>query len=266
MATDTERPLETGWLADTLVEDTLLRRFLHNQADVNAAIAAARGGRNERCDGVFLADARSPVSFANQAILAAPVLRPDDAVLDEVDAFFGGGGRPATLLSIWPTPDLTTRGWSLTGHPMFVVRAPGPISYERPDDVDLRLARGSDDYATAERIVVDGFPAEEARGGPPGCMIPKGTAGSGLEVRLGLLGGEPVAVGEVFVGHGVTNLFMAATLPAARRRGVWESLVWARVGAGPDLPAVAFTSDLSRPGFVRMGFLPITRFTLWHLP
>ena len=31
----------------------------------------------------------------------------------------------------------------------------------------------------------------------------------------------------------------------------------------PALPAVAFTSDHSRPGFVRMGFLPITRFTLW---
>jgi hypothetical protein len=31
----------------------------------------------------------------------------------------------------------------------------------------------------------------------------------------------------------------------------------------PDLPAVAFTSDYSRPGFLRMGFLPITVFTLW---
>ena len=31
----------------------------------------------------------------------------------------------------------------------------------------------------------------------------------------------------------------------------------------PELPAVAYTSDDSRPGFVRMGFLPITRFTLW---
>ena len=32
----------------------------------------------------------------------------------------------------------------------------------------------------------------------------------------------------------------------------------------PDLPAVAFTSDDSRPGFERMGFLAVSRFTLWQ--
>jgi hypothetical protein len=42
--------------------------------------------------------------------------------------------------------------------------------------------------------------------------------------------------------------------------------VWARIASAPDLPAVAFTSDLSRPGFVRMGFLPVTRLALWHRP
>jgi hypothetical protein len=29
---------------------------------------------------------------------------------------------------------------------------------------------------------------------------------------------------------------------------------------------VAYTSDFSRPGFLRMGFLPVTRFTLWLRP
>lgn len=59
------------------------------------------------------------------------------------------------------------------------------------------------------------------------------------------------------------NLCLGATLPAARRRGVWEALVWARVGDAPDLPAVAYTSDDSRPDFLRMGSLPLARFTLW---
>jgi hypothetical protein len=56
---------------------------------------------------------------------------------------------------------------------------------------------------------------------------------------------------------------LKATLPAARRRGVWHALATARCVNTSDLPAVAFTSDYSRPGFLRMGFLPITRFTLW---
>jgi hypothetical protein len=35
---------------------------------------------------------------------------------------------------------------------------------------------------------------------------------------------------------------------------------------GPDLHAVAFTSDDSRPGFVKHGFLPVMRFTLLVRP
>ncbi len=44
---------------------------------------------------------------------------------------------------------------------------------------------------------------------------------------------------------------------------VTASLVSRRVTDDAALPAVAFTSDHSRPGFERMGFLPFTRFTLW---
>jgi hypothetical protein len=59
------------------------------------------------------------------------------------------------------------------------------------------------------------------------------------------------------------KLCLAATLADARRRGVWESLVWARIADAPDLPAVAYTSDDSRPGFARMGFLVVQRLTFW---
>ena len=81
-----------------------------------------------------------------------------------------------------------------------------------------------------------------------------------------LLDDTPVAIGNALVGHGVVNLCLGATLPSARRRGVWEALVWARVASAPDLPTVAYTSDYSRPGFLRMGFLVVSRFTLWALP
>lgn len=97
-----------------------------------------------------------------------------------------------------------------------------------------------------------------------GSVFPPSLADTGLVVRLGLLHDETVGVGNQF--HGLVNLCLAATLPAARRRGVWEALVWSRVGEAPDLPAIACTSDYSRPGFIRMGFLPITRFTLWERP
>jgi hypothetical protein len=209
MTATTTQPLETGWLPDIPVEDTLLRRFIHNQAAHNEVLAGP-GGRAHRTDGVFLADSGSPVSFLNQAILARPLTGIDDGILDCVDSFFGRR------------------------------RFPG------------RRARGD------RRI-----PLDEALRRPVGSVLPASLAGTDLEVRVGVLDGDPVAVGNVFISHGLVNLSLGATLPAARRRGIWEALVGARVAAAPDLPAIAYTSDFSRPGFLRMGFLPLTRFTLW---
>jgi hypothetical protein len=127
----------------------------------------------------------------------------------------------------------------------------------------VTLVTNEQELAEAERVVVEGYPIEEAEGRPAGTVFPPALLGSTVSVRIGRLDGKPVAVGLGHVGSGVQNLCLGATLPAARRKGVWEALVWARVGDAPQLPAVAYTSDFSRPGFVRMGFVPVLRFTLW---
>ena len=258
-----ERGLEDGWLPDTPADDTLLRQFMFSQAAVNELIARAAGGRVDRTDHAFLADTGTPVPYLNQAILTRPLTGADDAALDVTERFYAGTDRPATLLSIWPTPDLSDRGWQLVGHPAMVARSPGPADHEPPPAVEVRVASTSRDLMVAERIVVEGYPMEAARQLPPGGLFPQALVESGLTVRLGLLDEEPVAVGNVHVGHGLVNLCLGATLPAARRRGVWQALVWSRVAEDPTLAAVAYTSDFSRPGFLSMGFLPITRFTLW---
>jgi len=259
----TERPLEDGWLHDTPVDDALLRRFVFSQADVNAIMAHAAGGWVDHTDEVFLADSGTPVPYMNQAILARPLTGAGDPVLDVVDDFFAGLTHTTTLLSIWPTPDLSQQGWNLVGHPAMVARAPGPVGYEPAPEVEVRVASTEDDFVVAERVIIDGYPMPQANDLPPGRLFSPALLPAGITVRLGLLEGEPVGVGNAHVGHGVVNLCLGATLPAARRRGVWEALVWSRVAQSPDLPSVAYTSDYSRPGFLRMGFLPITRFTLW---
>jgi hypothetical protein len=264
--TTTERPLEDGWLPDTPIDDTVLRRFLHDQADVNDTVARACGGRVDRTDGVFLTDAASAVPYYNQALLARPLRGDADPVLDTVDSFFARSAAVATLLSLWPTPDLAARGWILGGHPAFVARGPAPRDDLVAPGVELRDVSSVDDLHAAERVAVEGYPIESAREAPAGSVLPRALLDSTLRIRLALVDGAPAAVGLGHVGHGVVNLCLGATLPSARRRGAWEALVWARVGDAPELPAVAYTSDYSRPGFLRMGFLPITRFTLWIRP
>jgi hypothetical protein len=264
-----DRPLESGWLSDTPHDDTLLRSFVQNQIDVNGLLAEhASGGRSDITGDVGIADANGPVPYYNQAILRRPVLDAGDPVLDLVEDFFGptvSSGRPATLLSIWPTPDLSSRGWHLVGHPAFVARPAGPHSPVAAPTVEVgRL--GPDEIGTFERVMVEGYPLPEAAGLPPGSLVPPGAVAAGITLRSAVVDGAPVAVGMGYVGSGVVNLCGGATLEAARRRGAWGALVWARVDDAPDLPAVAFTSDFSRPGFLHMGFLVITRFSMWFRP
>lgn len=258
--------LESGWLAETPIDDSLLRRFLHNQADLGDLIADSVGGRRDRAGGVAMADCAVPVAYLNQAVLLRPVLSADDGVLDDIDDFFAAGTHAAVVLSLWPTPDLADRGWHLVGHPMFVMRPPGPHDSPPADHLELRPAATAADLATAEQVAVHGYPLPEAAALAANSMFGAALTDSALRIRIALLDGAPVAIGSDHIAHGVLNLCLAATLPAARRQGAWASLVRARLDDAPDLPAVAFTSDDSRPGFLRMGFLPITRLTLWLRP
>jgi len=258
--------LENGWRPDTPVGDSVLRRFLFNQADLGDLIADAAGGRHARTPQVAMADVGVPVPYLNQAVLLDPVLAAGSPVLTAVDEFFAAGHHPATILSAWPTPDLTSRGWVLVGHPMFVLRAPAEHTFRSNAGVAVRLAHTAADLAAAEAVAVRAYPLPEADDLRPNALFGPGLLGGSLRVRVAAVEGTPAAIGSSHVAHGVVNLCLAATLPTARRRGAWESLVWARIDDGPGLPAAAITSDDSRPGFVRMGFLPVTRFTLWLRP
>jgi hypothetical protein len=262
-----EVQLVTGWGAGEPIDDSVLRRFVFNQADTAAAFACGPAARHHRDDDVALADSGGPVAYTNMAVLLRPVTRADDPALDTIADFYAAAtGRPALLLSVWPVPDLSARGWHVAGHPMFVVRTPGPVTATPRAGVEVRDVTTPDDLLVVEHIAIDGYPIPEAKDDPPGTAFPEALLGSGMSLRLGLVDDEPVSAAASFHAYGVVNLCFAATLDTGRRRGVWSALVWARAGEAPDEPAVAFTSDDSRPGFVKMGFLPVSRFTLLVRP
>jgi hypothetical protein len=256
--TTTQRPLETGHLDDTPVDDTLLRRYLHNQADLAALIATAGGGRVVRRPDVVVAAFETAVPFQNNAVLLRPLLGLEDDALDVAeDVLTGVGG---IIVSAWPTPDLASRGWHLVGHPTFVVRPP---QADTPDHQRVRRVTTPGELALAERVVAQAYPMPDAIGAPAGSAYPVGVLGSELHVFLGSHDGDVVGVAASHRAHGVLNMCMAATLPAARRQGVWEALARTRLAEEPELPAAATTSDYSRKGFEKIGFVPVSRFTLW---
>lgn len=260
--TAVNRPLETGWLPDTPVADSILRRFLHNQIEFNEYFAAARSGQVRRTHDISLVETGPVSAFLNQAVLRRPLTGNGDPVLNEIEEFYR---HECVLLSLWPTPDLTGRGWHLMGHPTFVLRAPAavasPTGRATPaGEAVVRTVTTAAELHAFEQVVLDGYPVPPAGDGKP--TFAPSLLDTPVRLRLAYLDGNPVATGASHIAHGVVNLGLAATLPAARRRGAWAALVSRRITDAP-LPAVAFTSDDSRPGLERMGFLPITRFMLW---
>jgi hypothetical protein len=254
--------LTTGWEAELAVGDTTLRRYLFAMADRVAAMAQANGGRTRRDERVAMGDLDTPFVFDQAAVLLQP-LPADDllAVVEEAQRFYGAH-RGWLLLSAWPTPDLRPAGLGLMGHPPFMVRAPGPRrdSYgDSPDGIDIVEVTTPAQLADFEGTLMEAYPLPAATG-----VVHPDLVGDLLHLFVAYDGSSPVAVAGASLLHGITEIDWVGTLPVARGRGIGAAVTWAATAVDPSQPAVLIASDPGRPVYERLGFVPITRFTLWE--
>jgi hypothetical protein len=258
--------LTTGWEPGLPVADTMLRRYLFHNADLCAAFARAAGGHALDTPAVAGADLGHPGGFWNAATLLQPPTDWDET-LETVEGFFAGGTGEAMLWSAWPTPDLRERGWRLSGHPPLLVRPPARDLAPPATAVDaVREVGTASELATWEQVAIAGYPLPDLDDVRPGTI-----AGPGLldDPRLKLwtadADGQPVSAAAAFVARGIGSLAFGATLPTARRRGLWRQLAVTRLLAMPDVWTSGVFSDLSRPGAEALGFVPLLRLNLWVL-
>src|SRR4051812_22665001 len=109
-----------GWEPDTPAEDSLLRRFVLASGSHTRFLAEACGGRAPQWGGLSAADAAPPLFFEKAAGLLRPPQYTDlEDVLARLREFYPPE-RHWTLLSAWPTPDLSGHGFELMGHPPFM--------------------------------------------------------------------------------------------------------------------------------------------------
>lgn len=255
----------TGWEPDVSVSDTVLRAYVENFAGELASYAASRGGRVVRTDRYLLADHRSPAAIFNAAVLLRPAVDDFRSVATEVaNSFAPDGGGSIFLWSPWPTPAMEDDGWRLGGHPTFAVRPPGG---RLPDATPrARVERVTDPSRLAdwEQVVVNGFPFEDLQPHRKGSLAGEALLDDPAAMLWVAYDDEtPAAAAALHVEHGIAGFAMGATLPEYRRRGLWFALVRARLLERPDLMAASVFSSDSRPGAERIGFVPVTRWTLW---
>jgi len=256
--TDEHEHLTTGWEPDVPIGDTLLRRFVLTWADHLGTVAAAAGGRVERSDAALFTDAGTNCIFDNAVMLLRPPVEFDlEGELAAADAFFPGE-RTWLLLSPWPMPPRTGPGWAPVGHPPFMLRPAGGSAPSVPDG--LRIVEVDDDAGVADyaTVVREGYPLDDAGViGDPRAHVPA------LKMFVGYEGDRPVSAAAAWIGDGIAEVTLVASLPDVRGRGYGEAVTWQATLAEPALPAGLCASDLGRPIYERMGYLPVTRFTLW---
>jgi hypothetical protein len=257
-----EEHLTDGWEPATPHPDSLCRTFVHHWAEQNAAFAAAAGGIVARTDRFVVADHGHETGFFNAVVLLAPP-RDWDELLDELGPYLARGTGDLMLWSLWPTPDLRRRGWSLMGHPPLLLRPPTDMAPVPPPAPEPHVVRTAPELAVWEDVAVQAYPLPRTNG-DPALLGPALLADDRLTFRISHDDtGRPVSVSAHFVEHGLASLAFGATLPAARGRGHWARHARARLRAKPDLWHAGVFSDFSRPLAEAIGFVPIIRFTLW---
>lgn len=255
--------LTDGWEPDTPAGDTMLRRFLFNQAELNEAFATATGGTVYRDEHLSLADLGHPGAYFNAALLLAPPAGgAEGRLLAQVEDLFAGGRGTVCLWSAWPLGDLTIHGWELSGHPPLLLRPPG-VAPPAPS-LDVRGVDGPSALEAWESVAVHGYPFPQLADEPPGSLADPSLLGDGrFGFWVGYHEGIPVSMATSFAAHGLVNFALGVTLPSARRRGFWRRHAIDRLCASPGSWAAGVFSDHSRPGAEALGFVPVVRLTLW---
>ena len=140
-----------------------------------------------------------------------------------------------------------------------MVRGAGGTAPEPPPGISLVEVRDAAGLDIWDRVLAEGFPA-------PHSPAPPALLGGPARFWLAWADGEPVGTALSYVAHGVVDVEAVATLPGHRRRGIGAALTWAATLADPDLPAVLMASDDGVGVYREMGYLPVTRWTLWCRP
>ncbi|HYV60543.1 MAG TPA: N-acetyltransferase [Acidimicrobiia bacterium] len=263
---DPDEHLATGWERELPSSDSLLRAYTDAFAQMVADLARAAGGRVHEDDDLVLADAGTPSAYTNAAVLRAPIGESATAdTVSRITSFFDDApGGPWLVFSPLPTPDLRPHGLGAVGHPPLMLRPPGGVRRDPPPDLEIVRVDDVATLQTLERTAIDAYPLPELAGLDVGTFMPPSLLDDDrFHFFLGLVDGVPVGTSMAHLGASMSHVEYVTASPSARGRGYGEAMTWPATLADADAPSMLIASDLGRPTYERMGYLPMTRFTLW---
>jgi GNAT superfamily N-acetyltransferase len=248
--------------------DTIADATLQNLADRVSHWARSCGRPLVERDDLVGAHQGERGLFTNTAVVLRP---PHDgagwAAVAEEAAAVVPSPAPVLLVSPVPTPDLGPLGFTLVGHPPVMVRLPGaapaPVV---PSELQLHEVVDQPGLEVWERTLTDAYPMPELQPYRWGRFLGDSVLGGATRFWVGFVDGRPVATASVHLAAGVNQVECISTMDGDRGQGYGAALTWAATTADPSLPAVLMASDPGRPVYERLGYVAITRWTLWLRP
>jgi hypothetical protein len=265
---ETDEVLETGYGDATASGDNLLNDFARGEAKAFGSLARARGDRVEDDPDfqMLLADGNSPTLFGNVVAPRRPFTAEEwPAAVERMHQFYAGQpGGPFVVFSAWPTPDLRSSDFGRIGHPPVMFRPAAPLAMPAIDEFSIRVvvdAAGARDW---DYVMVHGYPLPELQPYEVGRLLPeRALAATAWRHYVGYLGDTPVATGSAFLHDAYVHVEFISALTEARGRGIGYAITAAATATRSDVPAMLIASDLGRPVYDRLGYLPMARYTLW---
>lgn len=255
--------LTTGWESAIASDDSILLAAVRNLANRVERHGEAMGFRVCGWDDFIACDSAMANPFCNFCVLTAPPPDWDDTV-HRIRTFYAArGGMPYVVMSPFPTPDLRARGLTLCGHPPFMYRPAGGEAPPPRGGLDVVAVRDDADHADFWRACAAFYPMHGVAPETIATYSDARVDAFGWRLWLGRSGAEVVATAASWVDEGVNQVEMVSTAPASRGQGVGAALTWAATTADPDLPAVLIASDLGRGVYERLGYVALSRWTLW---
>ena len=256
--------LTTGWEDGLAPADSLVRQAV--LAHVSWARALTTAARGEFSEGPTWCAGHGGGASAllNWAIVTSPP-RDWEQTVGQLWAAYPEGVS-SIVISPFPTPDLTTHGLALVGHPPLMFRPTSTVTPAPATPLDVREATTEQHLQDAERVLVEGYPMPDMADLPPGDFYRPDVVVGPTRVFVGYDGDTPVATAAAHSAAGVTVVENVAVLATARGQGAGAALTWAATTAWPDQGAVLIASDDGQPVYERLGYLRLERWTCWLRP
>jgi GNAT superfamily N-acetyltransferase len=145
-----------------------------------------------------------------------------------------------------------------------MVRPPGPAAtLERPGTRVVRVG-DPDELATAERVMVDGFPLRAFQPLTTGAALPRRLLDTpGFDVWLGYRDDRPAVAGYTFDDGYAVGVYWLATLPDHRSTGMGRAVLATALAGRPGRPWTLVATDAGRPLYESLGFETVST-AVWH--